>query len=185
MPDFPPFVRNPMNLIASASQYTEGVEGYVFDGADGSQVTFWMCSEDRVSVEHAHDFDEYVFVVEGRCAAILGDRRIELTTGDELVIPRGVKQRMAVAAGTRTIHAFGGQRARRASGDLAEPRERTEIDFTEADRAELQRLVTALESAIRSAVGLGGASSETLRVLADQADALSRALAPFAGATRR
>lgn len=115
MPDFPPFLRSPLNRIASASQYTEGVEGYVFDGADGSQVAFWTCNEDRVSVEHTHDFDEYVFVVEGRCAAIVGGSRIELTKGDELMIPRGTRQRMAVAAGTRTIHAFGGQRARRAS----------------------------------------------------------------------
>jgi mannose-6-phosphate isomerase-like protein (cupin superfamily) len=118
MPDFPWFMRNEMNRIASASQYTEGVEGYVFDGADGSQVAFWTCKEDRISVEHAHDFDEYVFVVEGRCTAFVGDGRVELRKGDELVIPKGTRQRMAVAAGTRTLHAFGGRRARRASVEV-------------------------------------------------------------------
>jgi hypothetical protein len=38
MGDFPPFVRHRKNRIATSSQYTEGVEGWLFDGADGSQV---------------------------------------------------------------------------------------------------------------------------------------------------
>ena len=40
MDDFPAFMKNPLNRIAAASQYTEDIEGYVFDGADGSQVAF-------------------------------------------------------------------------------------------------------------------------------------------------
>jgi quercetin dioxygenase-like cupin family protein len=119
--DFPDFVKNPANRIAAGSQFTQDIEGYVFDGADGSQVALWTARADRTSEEHAHDFDEYVLVIEGRCVAILGERRIELGAGQELVIPRGTRQRMAVAAGTRTMHVFGGRRARRASDPAAAP----------------------------------------------------------------
>jgi hypothetical protein len=56
VPDFPKFVKHPANRIASSSQYTEAIEGYVFDGADGSQVAFWTSHEDRTSTEHFHEF---------------------------------------------------------------------------------------------------------------------------------
>jgi len=69
VPDFPTFVKNPANRIALSSQFTNDVEGYVFDGTDGSQVALWTSRADRVSQEHAHDFDEYVLVIEGRCTA--------------------------------------------------------------------------------------------------------------------
>ena len=113
MSDFPPFTKNPKNRIARASQFTDDVEGYVFDGADGSQVAFWTARADRTSSEHSHDFDEYVLVVDGRATVIVGDESRVLVAGDEMTIPRGTKQRMSVTAGTRTIHVFGGQRARR------------------------------------------------------------------------
>jgi quercetin dioxygenase-like cupin family protein len=113
MPEFPAFLRNPRNRIAPSSQYTDDIEGYVFDGADGSQVALWTCSADRSSTEHTHDFDEYVLVIEGRCTAIVDGRRIELGAGQELHIPRGTRQSMEVIAGTRTMHVFGGRRARR------------------------------------------------------------------------
>jgi quercetin dioxygenase-like cupin family protein len=116
MADFPAFMKSPANRIAPASQHTSGIEGYVFDGADGSQLAFWTCSEDRVSDEHVHDFDEYVLVVEGRVTLTTAESERELRAGDEVLIPRGTRQRMAVVAGTRTLHAFGGRRARRASG---------------------------------------------------------------------
>ena len=113
MSDFPAFIRNPMNRIARSSQYTDDIDGYVFDGADGSQVALWTCKTDRVSKEHAHAFDEYVLVIEGRCTAILEDERFELSAGQELVIPKGTRQSMEVIAGTRTMHVFGGKRAER------------------------------------------------------------------------
>jgi len=115
MPDFPAFIRHPLNRIARESQYTDDIEGYVFDGADGSQVALWTCKADRVSKEHAHEFDEYVLVIEGRCTAILEGRRVELSAGHELHIPKGTRQSMAVVAGTRTMHVFGGRRAERES----------------------------------------------------------------------
>jgi quercetin dioxygenase-like cupin family protein len=116
MPDFPAFVKHPKNRIASASQFTRDIEGYVFDGADGSQVALWTAHADRVSERHAHDFDEYVLVIEGACTVLLDDAQIELRSGDEHVVPRGTPQRMAVTAGTRTLHVFGGERARREGG---------------------------------------------------------------------
>lgn len=112
MNDFPTFMKNPLNRIASSSQYTDDIEGYVFDGADESQVAFWTCPKDRVSKDHAHDFDEYVLVVEGRCTVIIERQRTELLAGDEFLVPKGTRQSMEVAAVTRTIHVFGGKRAR-------------------------------------------------------------------------
>jgi quercetin dioxygenase-like cupin family protein len=114
MTDFPAFMKSPLNRIAAASQFTDDIEGYVFDGADGSQVAFWTCAKDRISKEHAHDFDEYVLVVEGRCTVIMGGQRTELRAGDECVVPKGTLQSMEVASGTRTVHVFGGKRAERA-----------------------------------------------------------------------
>lgn len=113
MPDFPAFLRSPRNRIARSSQYTDDIEGYVFDGADGSQVALWTCRENRASTEHVHEFDEYVYVLEGQCTAILEGRRIELRAGQELHVPKGTRQSMEVIAGTRTMHVFGGKRAER------------------------------------------------------------------------
>jgi quercetin dioxygenase-like cupin family protein len=113
MPEFPAFVRNPLNRIARSSQYTDDIEGFVFDGADGSQLALWTSKADRVSKEHVHDFDEYVLVIEGRCTAILEGRRIDLVAGQELHIPKGTRQAMEVIAGTRTMHVFGAKRAKR------------------------------------------------------------------------
>ncbi|HVJ90287.1 MAG TPA: cupin domain-containing protein [Labilithrix sp.] len=113
MSEFPAFVRNPLNRIARLSQFTDDIEGFVWDGADGSQVCLWTCKADRMSTEHAHDFDEYVFVLEGKCTAFLEGRRVELNAGQELHIPKGTRQSMAVVAGTRTMHVFGGNRANR------------------------------------------------------------------------
>jgi quercetin dioxygenase-like cupin family protein len=113
MGDFPPFVKHPKNRVAAESQYTPAVEGYVFDGADGSQVVLWSCHQDRVSREHIHDFDEYLLVIEGRVTVIADGESKQLGPGQEIVVPRGVRQRTAVVAGTRTMHVFSGRRAGR------------------------------------------------------------------------
>jgi uncharacterized cupin superfamily protein len=115
MPDFPTFVKSPTNRIAASSQFTDDVEGYIYDGADGSQVALWTAHADRVSTEHVHGFDEYVLLIEGACTVILGGKRIELRAGQEFVIQKGMRQRMEVSAGTRTMHVFGGKRASRES----------------------------------------------------------------------
>jgi quercetin dioxygenase-like cupin family protein len=113
MHDFPAFMKNPVNRIASVSQHTPGIEGYVFDGADGSQMAFWCCSTDAITAEHVHPFDEYFIVVEGAYLLTLNGQEVRLEAGQECYIPRGTRIAGRAAAGTRTIHVFGGQRAKR------------------------------------------------------------------------
>jgi mannose-6-phosphate isomerase-like protein (cupin superfamily) len=110
---FPEFMKHPANRIATSDQATPGVEGYVFDGVDGSQMAFWTCSETASSTAHVHDYDEYMLVVQGCYTLIVEGRRITMEAGQEHVIPQGVLHRGEVMAGTRTIHAFGGHRADR------------------------------------------------------------------------
>lgn len=38
MDDFPSFMKRSANRILASNQATPGVEGYVFDGVDGSQM---------------------------------------------------------------------------------------------------------------------------------------------------
>jgi hypothetical protein len=54
MDDFPEFMKDPANRIMSSNQATPGVEGYVFDGKDGSQMAFWSCRETAASAAHVH-----------------------------------------------------------------------------------------------------------------------------------
>jgi hypothetical protein len=49
---------------AAGSQATRGVERYVFDGADSSQMAFWTCREAAVSTPHVHNYAEYLVVVQ-------------------------------------------------------------------------------------------------------------------------
>lgn len=113
MDNFPEFMKNPANRIATGDQATPGVEGYVFDGVDGSQMAFWTCHQSAASTSHVHDYDEYLTVVQGCYTLIIDGRRIPVRAGEEYFIPRGVQHGGEVIAGTRTIHAFGGRRAKR------------------------------------------------------------------------
>ena len=113
MDEFPEFMKHAADRIATGSQSTRGVEGYVFDGADGSQMAFWTCRETAASATHAHDYDEYMIVVEGCYTLLIYGERIPVKAGQEYLIPRGVLHGGEVLAGTRTIHAFGGHRANR------------------------------------------------------------------------
>ena len=113
MDNFPEFMKQPANRIATANQATPGVEGYVFDGVEGSQMAFWTCSQTAPSAAHAHDYDEYMIVVQGCYTLIIDGKRIPLHAGDEYVIAKRVPHAGEVVAGTRTIHAFGGHRADR------------------------------------------------------------------------
>jgi len=113
MSDFPAFMKNPINRIATSSQHTPGIEGYVFDGADGSQVAFWRLERDAVTAEYVHAFDEWFLVVEGSYVLTLKGEEVRLVAGQEYFIPHGTRIAGRVTAGTRTIHAFGGRRAER------------------------------------------------------------------------
>jgi quercetin dioxygenase-like cupin family protein len=114
MTGFPDFMQHSANRIATSSQATPGVEGYVFDGAEGSQMAFWTCHETASSAAHVHDYDEYMLVVQGCYTLIIDGEKIPIHSGGEYFIPRGVPHCGEVQAGTRTIHAFGGHRANRA-----------------------------------------------------------------------
>jgi quercetin dioxygenase-like cupin family protein len=113
MESFPDFMCHPANRIAASAQATPGVEGFVFDGADGSQMAFWTCTQSAVSNEHTHPFDEYMLVVQGCYTLVIDGRRIPVAAGEEFVIPKGTPHAGEVMAGTRTIHHFGGHRADR------------------------------------------------------------------------
>ena len=117
MDEFPQFMKSAANRIVAGSQATPGVEGYVFDGADGSQMAFWTCRETASSAPHVHEFDEYMIVVQGCYTLVIDGERIPLKAGQEYFIPRGMPHSGEVLACTRTIHAFGGHRA-----DRSEPR---------------------------------------------------------------
>ena len=113
MSEFPAFMKNPANKIATTDQATPGVEGYVFDGIGGGQMAFWTCGQTASSVAHIHEFDEYMLVVQGCYTLIIDSQRIAISAGQEYFIPRGAPHAGEVVAGTRTIHAFGGRRAER------------------------------------------------------------------------
>ena len=113
---FPEFMKNPANRIARSNQATPGVEGYVFDGADQSQMAFWTCAKTATSAEQAHEFDEYLLVVQGCYTLRIAGKRIPVKAGEEYLIPRGVAPSGEVVAGTRTIHVFGEHRADRDQG---------------------------------------------------------------------
>ncbi len=113
MKDFPDFMRNPANKVDSKSQYTPGIEGYVFDGADGSQMAFWTYKQARKSNEHSHLYEEYIVIIQGQYTIIIENDRISLNPGDEYMIPKGVVHSGETIAGTRAIYAFGGKRAKR------------------------------------------------------------------------
>lgn len=113
MDNFPEFMKCPSNKIMQSNQATPGVEGYVFDGVDGSQMAFWTCRQDAASSEHVHEYDEYMLVVQGCYILTINGESIPVKAGGEYLIPRGVRHSGEVKAGTRTIHAFGGHRADR------------------------------------------------------------------------
>ncbi len=110
MREFSEFMKNPANRIGMDSQYTEGIEGYVFNGADESQMAFWTHYEDRDTKEHTHSYDEYFVVVHGQYTAIVNGREELLRAGQECHIPKGTPHSGKAVAGTRTIQCFGGKR---------------------------------------------------------------------------
>jgi quercetin dioxygenase-like cupin family protein len=114
MNSFPAFMKNDANRVDSSSQFTEDIEGFVFDGGDGSQMIIWTCNVSRKTSTHVHAFDEYMVVVAGQYSLWLEEKEHVLGPGDEIYIPKGTSIRGACSAGTRTIHAFEKQRARRA-----------------------------------------------------------------------
>jgi len=113
MKDFPQFMKNPANRIDPKTQYTPGIEGYVFDGADDSQMAFWTISKDTQAATHSHPYDEYMVVVHGSYTLLINDRETRLEAGDEYAIAKGTVHGGKAVAGTRTIHFFSDRRCTR------------------------------------------------------------------------
>ncbi len=110
MENFPDFMKVDKNHIDNSQQNTKDVDGYYYTACDGSQMAFWTCYADRESKEHCHDFDEYMVCLSGQYRVLMNGKEKILNPGDELYIPKGTSQSGRCKAGTRTIHAFGGQR---------------------------------------------------------------------------
>lgn len=110
MEDFPEFMKNHKNHISSKEQNTQDIDGYFYNGRDGSQMAFWTYNSDRISKKHTHEFEEYMVCVCGQYTVIMNNKEFVLNPGDEILIPSGTEQWGKCIAGTRTIHAFGGQR---------------------------------------------------------------------------
>ncbi len=113
MKDFPEFIKNPKNRVATTGQNTPGVEGYVFDGADGTQVVYWTYSKAGQLPAHVRDYDQYLVVVQGQYALIIDGKRIPLKAGQEYLIKKGVSHAGEAFAGTRVIDSFEGKRVKR------------------------------------------------------------------------
>ncbi len=112
MDHFPEFMKHAVNAVAS-HQKSDGVQGHVFDGVDGSQIVIFECESGGVSKEHVHEFDEYFVVIQGEYTLGIQGQEIRLRKGQEYHIPPGVPHDGRFTAGTRTINAFGGKRADR------------------------------------------------------------------------
>ncbi len=114
MDGFPAFMRNPLNRVDPKQQYSgPELEGYIFDGIDGSQVIPWYHPMAGEYDFHTHDFDEYFVVVQGRFTGDIGGRTVELAHGDECLIKAGTPHSGRYSAGFRGIFAFSKHRADR------------------------------------------------------------------------
>ncbi len=112
MRDFPDFMKNSADRVEAGQQNTEGAEGYAFNGAL-CQMACWTCAQARASKPHTHPFDEWMAVIAGEYTLCTAEGETVLRPGDEALIPAGTEQWGRCAAGTRTVHAFGGKRVRK------------------------------------------------------------------------
>jgi len=110
MKNFPDFTKNDKN---KAMEEKEGMEGYIFDGADGSQAVLW---EDVLGGEgslHKHDYWEYFLVIKGNWDGFVGDKSIHLGPGDEYAVPPGVPHKGTHSPNYRSIDVFERKRFKR------------------------------------------------------------------------
>ena len=103
-------MKNSKNRVENKDQYSKAIEGYYYQGNDGSQVAFWICHTAGTSATHTHPFDEYMVCIQGKYTVLIGGQEIDLKSGDEYLIPKGTEHACRRVAGTRTIHALGGKR---------------------------------------------------------------------------
>jgi len=116
MKKFPEFFCNTANRVHPDDAPGEGMEGFVFEGADGVQIVFWQSEKGGTVPPHSHDYWEYALVVAGRFEGRVGDKAVSLGPGDELVVPPGVVHEGRHSAGYRAVDAFQARRVRRCEG---------------------------------------------------------------------
>ena len=75
---FSEFMKRKMNHIDSDQQNTSDIDGYYYEGADGSQICFWTYFSDRESKENVYEFDEYVVCVSGEYVGISMGNKIPI-----------------------------------------------------------------------------------------------------------
>jgi quercetin dioxygenase-like cupin family protein len=110
MDDFPAFMKNTANRVENKDQYSKDIEGYYYTAPDGQQMAFWTAHTAGVSATHTHPFDEYMVCIQGQYVVLIGGKEVVLESGDEYHIPKDTPHACRRTAGTRTIHAFGGER---------------------------------------------------------------------------
>lgn len=135
MDSFPKFMKETAKRIDQSEQNTPDIEGFYYEGK-GGQAAFWSCHSARESKKHTHAFDEYMAVLSGEFTLCTEGKETVLEAGDEAFIPAGTEQWGRCAAGTRTIHAFGGQRIK---GTKA--KDFTLVPVDPENRAEVSRFI--------------------------------------------
>jgi mannose-6-phosphate isomerase-like protein (cupin superfamily) len=116
MDGFPEFLRNRENAVRP-DQQSRGADGYIFEGIDGSQVILWQAEGSVETTFHIHDYDEWFLIVKGTFEGIVGDEKVSMGPGDEILIKKGTPHRGYYFAGFRSIHGFSAKRADRISPD--------------------------------------------------------------------
>lgn len=88
MKDFPMFMKNELNHIPNNQQNTKDIDGYWFEGKDGSQVAYWTYYADSVSAEHVHDYDEYTICVCGEYLITINGKKLFFIQETNIIFPR-------------------------------------------------------------------------------------------------
>jgi quercetin dioxygenase-like cupin family protein len=109
---FPKFMTNPRNAVRGAPAGS-GLQGFLFEGAEGTQIVLWQGRRGGTSPLHTHTYDEYAIVVQGTFKGTVGGKAIVLKPGDECFIPAGTPHAGKYSANYRAIDAFGGRRVQR------------------------------------------------------------------------
>ena len=113
MNDFPEFMKNRSTELQQGIRQLPASRATSSTGRMEAKWRSGRASQTASSDAHVHDFDEYMVVVQGCYTLIIDGQRIPVEAGQEYFIPRSTPHAGEVVAGTRTIHAFGGQRADR------------------------------------------------------------------------
>ena len=113
---YPAFLTQAANEVLT-DDMAGGLQGFVFDGADGTQVVFWQSRNGQAGYcePHSHDYGEYCHVLNGTYRLCMEGREILLQPGDEICIAPGVEHSGWYSADYRAIDGFERHRFERIS----------------------------------------------------------------------